>query len=106
VLGAFHEVENALIAYNTEQNRRQALQATLAHNRNVLALARQRYKSGLTAFLDVLDAERALQQTELSFADSSAAVSTDLVALYKALGGGWEVGGIAARVKLQNSAEQ
>ena len=106
VLAAFHEVENALIAYNTEQSRRLSLQDTLAHNRNVLALARQRYKSGLTAFLDVLDAERALQQTELSFADSSAAVSTDLVALYKALGGGWEVGGIAALVKLQNSAEQ
>jgi outer membrane protein TolC len=84
VLNALHEVENALIAYSTEQNRRQALQATMAHNRNVLALARQRYKSGLTAFLDVLDAERVLQQTELSLSDSTAAVSIDLVALYKA----------------------
>ena len=106
VLAALHEVENALVAYDTEQSRRQALQATIAHNRNVLSLAHQRYKSGLTAFLDVLDAERVLQQTELSLADSSAAVSTDLVALYKALGGGWEGEGNAALVKLQNSAEQ
>lgn len=106
VLVAFHEVENALIAYNTEQNRRQALQATLAHNRNVLALARQRYKSGLTTFLDVLDAERTQQQSELSLADSTAAVSTDLVALYKALGGGWEGEGNATSIKLQNGAEQ
>jgi NodT family efflux transporter outer membrane factor (OMF) lipoprotein len=101
VLHAFHEVENALIAYNTEQSRRQSLQATVAHNRNVLSLARQRYKSGLTAFLDVLDAERTLQQAELSLADSTAAVSTDLVALYKALGGGWETQDIAAIAKLQ-----
>jgi hypothetical protein len=46
---------------------------------------------GITNFLDVLDAERNLQQTELALADSAAAVSIDLVALYKALGGGWEV---------------
>ena len=106
VLSALHEVENALVAYNTEQNRQQSLQATVAHNRNVLSLARQRYRSGLTAFLDVLDAERTLQQTELSLADSTGAVSTDLVALYKALGGGWEGQGVAALVKLQDNAEQ
>ena len=90
VLGAVHEVENALVAYNTEQSRRDSLEGTLIQNRNVLDLARQRYKSGVTTFLDVLDAERTLQQTELSLADSTAAVSTDLVALYKALGGGWK----------------
>ena len=95
-------MENALIAYNTEQNRRQALQATMAHNRNVLSLARQRYKSGLTAFLDVLDIEGALQQTELSFADSTAAVSTDHVALYKALGGGWESRDAAQLTKVEH----
>jgi outer membrane protein TolC len=78
----------------------------MAHNRNVLALARQRYKSGLTAFLDVLDAERVLQQTELSLSDSTAAVSIDLVALYKALGGGWQGEDNAALVKLQNGQDQ
>lgn len=106
VLNALHEAENALIAYNTEQNRRQALHATMTHNRNVHSLARQRYKSGLTAFLDVLDAERTQQQTELSLADSTAAVSTDLVAIYKALGGGWEGEDNATLVKLQNGADQ
>ena len=44
----------------------------------------------LLLFLDVLDAERNLQQAEISLADSTATVSIDLVALYKALGGGWE----------------
>jgi NodT family efflux transporter outer membrane factor (OMF) lipoprotein len=92
VLNALHEVENALVAYESEQSRRAALAATLVQNREALALARQRYRSGVTAFLDVLDAERTAQQTELSLAVSTAAISTDLVALYKALGGGWAEG--------------
>jgi outer membrane protein, multidrug efflux system len=88
-LNAVHEVENALIAYGTEQRRRDSLAATLAQNRDAFALAQQRYRSGVTTFLDVLDAERSEQQTELALAISNAAISTDLVAVYKALGGGW-----------------
>lgn len=90
VLSALHEVENALAAYAAEQNRRSALATAVAQNRDALTLARQRYASGVTTFLDVLDAERTLQQSELLMADSTAALSTDLVQLYKALGGGWE----------------
>jgi multidrug efflux system outer membrane protein len=91
VLNAVHEVENALVAYGMEQSRRDSLAGTLAQNGDTLALARQRYQSGVTTFLDVLDAERSEQQTELALAQSNAAVSTNLVALYKALGGGWTV---------------
>jgi outer membrane protein, multidrug efflux system len=90
VLSALHEVENALVAYGNEQSRRASLEATLAQNRTALALAQQRYQSGIAGFLDVLYAERTQQQTELSLTDSTATVSTDLVALYKALGGGWQ----------------
>jgi NodT family efflux transporter outer membrane factor (OMF) lipoprotein len=90
VLGAVHEVENALVAYQTEQTRRASLEATVKQNQETLTLARQRYSGGVTTFLDVLDAERTLQQSELSLADSTAAAATDLVALYKALGGGWQ----------------
>jgi multidrug efflux system outer membrane protein len=89
VLNAMHEVENALVAYGTEQRRRDLLEATLAQNRDAFTLAQQRYRSGVTTFLDVLDAERSEEQTELALAVSNAAISTDLVALYKALGGGW-----------------
>jgi NodT family efflux transporter outer membrane factor (OMF) lipoprotein len=89
VLAAVHEVEAALIAYRTERLRAQSLAATAAENKNALALARQRYGGGVTGFLDVLNAERSLEQTQLSLADSRGAVSTDLVAVYKALGGGW-----------------
>jgi outer membrane protein TolC len=48
-----------------------------------------RYAGGLINFVDVLDAERIHQQNELALADSTTAVTTDLVALYRALGGGW-----------------
>ncbi len=91
VLAALHEVENALIAYSTEQNRRVSLETAVDQSRDALVLARERYASGITNFLDVLDAERNLQQTELALADSVAAVSINLVALYKALGGGWDM---------------
>ncbi len=90
VLAAIHEVENALAAYGPEQSRRQSLEATVAQDRDALALARQRYTSGVTTFLDVLNAERNLEQAELALATSTAAVSTDLVAVYKALSGGWD----------------
>ena len=90
VLGAVHDVENALTTYATEQQHRKALEATVVENKRALALAQRRYRDGLTTFLDVLDAERNLLATQLTLADSTTAVSTDLVALYKALGGGWE----------------
>ncbi len=90
VLGAVHDVEDALVAYAAEQQHRQLLQATVTENRHALALADQRYHDGITTFLDVLEAQRALLATQLSLADSTSAASTDLVGLYKALGGGWQ----------------
>jgi len=89
VLSALQETENALAAYCTDQARGAALSRTVARNRDALALARQRYAAGVASFIDVLDAERTTQQNELLLADSSTAVSIDLVVLYKALGGGW-----------------
>lgn len=53
-------------------------------------MSRQRYETGLSNFIDVLDAERTLQQNQLSLADRTTAVTTDLVGLYRALGGGWQ----------------
>jgi outer membrane protein TolC len=91
VLSALHEVDNALAAYGSDQVRLQSLSATVARNREAVELARQRYASGVGAFIDVLDAERSRQQNALLLADGTAAISTDLVVLYKALGGGWEM---------------
>jgi len=90
VLNALHEVENALAAYCGDQQRRAWLEATVAQNRDALELSKQRYASGVVTFIDVLDAERTFQQNELILADGNTVVTTDLVRLYRALGGGWQ----------------
>ena len=90
VLVAFAEVDDSLIAYNSEKDRQLALAEAVAANRRALELANELYTKGLGNFLNVLDAERSLYQTEDQLADSERAVLSNLVALYKALGGGWE----------------
>nr|WP_272886647.1 efflux transporter outer membrane subunit [Phenylobacterium aquaticum] len=89
VLAALHEVDDTLTAYGADQARAAALMETVARNRDATALAKQRYASGVGSYIEVLDAERTLQQNELAQAESAAAVSSDLVAIYRALGGGW-----------------
>jgi outer membrane protein, multidrug efflux system len=91
VLNALKDVEDSLASYRTEQLRRQALADATAAAHQAVDLAKQQYNQGLVDFLTVLDAERAEFATESSLAQSDRAISTDLVALYKALGGGWEI---------------
>jgi NodT family efflux transporter outer membrane factor (OMF) lipoprotein len=90
VLQAWHDVDNAMIAYQDEQRRRDQLATAVQANQRALTLARDQYTSGVTDFLNVLDAERSLLTAQQQYAQSTTNVSTDLVALYKALGGGWE----------------
>ena len=90
VLQAFHDVDNALTAYSTEQRRNEQLGRAVTQSRQALTLARQQYVQGLSTFLDVLNAQRTELETEQAFADSTTLISTNLVQLYKALGGGWE----------------
>ena len=89
VLTALQEVESALIAAAKEQERRRALADAVAANRRAVSLAKTLYTQGQTDFLNVLDAQRSLFLTEETYVLSTSAVSTDLVALYKAVGGGW-----------------
>jgi NodT family efflux transporter outer membrane factor (OMF) lipoprotein len=90
VLVALEDVENALVAYLREGERRKSLEAAVAANLKAVALADDLYRKGLTSFIDVLDAQRALYGTQADLGRSTAEVTLDLVALYKALGGGWE----------------
>ncbi len=90
VLQAWHEVVNALVAYRTEQRRRARLKDQVDHSRRALALSRTRYDTGVTDFITVLVAAQTVLQAELQHAQSTTNVSTNLVQLYKALGGGWE----------------
>ena len=89
VLGSMQEAENAIVAYAQEQNRHGALADEEAENRRSLEMANGLFAEGRTNYLDVLDVERSLYESEDELAVSDQAVSVDLVALYKALGGGW-----------------
>jgi outer membrane protein, multidrug efflux system len=91
VLTGLEDVENALVSYSRERVRRESLAEAAASNRRAVEIVRSRFTTGLIPFLDVLEAERSLNDSENDLAASEAAVSSSLVALYKALGGGWEV---------------
>jgi len=84
-------VINALVAYQLEQRRRMRLKFQIEHSRAALALSRERYSDGVGDFLTLLDAERTLLQAEQQYAISTTNVSLNLVQLFKALGGGWEL---------------
>lgn len=90
VLSAWHEVDDALTAYQTEQARRDHLVRAEADNRRAVGLAQSRYREGVADFLTVLETERLLLGTQQQLQASSTNVSENLVAIYKALGGGWE----------------
>jgi NodT family efflux transporter outer membrane factor (OMF) lipoprotein len=90
VLISLQEAENALVTYAQERNRHRALADEVAENQRSLDMANGLYAKGRINFLDVLDVRRSLYQSEDQLAVSDQAVSLDLIALYKALGGGWE----------------
>lgn len=89
VLRAWHEIENALSGYSAEQQRNRELAAALAASREAYEIARVRYNHGLINYLAELDARRTLLQTERANSQSNIQLGTQLVAIYKALGGGW-----------------
>jgi outer membrane protein TolC len=91
VLTALQDVENALVAYAREQERRVALADAVTANRQAVDLSMTLYTQGQIEFLDLLVAQQALYASQSAFVQSDVNVSTDLVALYKALGGGWEI---------------
>jgi multidrug efflux system outer membrane protein len=90
LLRAVGEVETAHARWRSEQRRHQALDRAVIASRRSLALAQSLHARGFTDFLGVLVAERSLLEVERQLARSDAAISTHLVALYVALGGGWE----------------
>ncbi len=88
VLSALEETENALAAHRREQERHTSLAAAVSRSRTAVALARELYLAGLADFLSVLEAQRAQFAAEDELLQSETALRTNLIALYKALGGG------------------
>jgi outer membrane protein TolC len=84
-------VVNALESNGLEQRRHDQLNVEVGHSREALSLARSRCDLGVADFITVLDGERTLLQADQQAALSMTSVSLDLIQLYEALGGGWEL---------------
>jgi len=89
VLACLEEVENALVAYGQELQRRDNLRQATEAAQAAASLAQYKYQAGLTDFSNVLDAERSLLSFQDQLHQSDGTVTSNLIRLYKALGGGW-----------------
>jgi multidrug efflux system outer membrane protein len=89
VLRAIEDLENALVEYRQEQVQIVSLAQQVEASRNAASLARIRYKEGSTDFLVLLDAERTRLAAEDALTVAQTNANTGVVAIYKALGGGW-----------------
>ncbi|MDB5360183.1 MAG: transporter [Rhodospirillales bacterium] len=90
VRGAFRDVEDALINFSTETERNGTLKQAASDSDQALDRATRLYGAGLTDFLKVLDSERTAFAAEDLEAQSRLATVQDVIALFKALGGGWQ----------------
>jgi multidrug efflux system outer membrane protein len=90
VLTALAEVEDGLVAFAHEQTTGQILAEAVISGEKAVTIANGLYEAGLTDFLDVLQSERALYQSQDQLAQSDQRLTLAMVAIYKALGGGWQ----------------
>ncbi|MFK7958345.1 MAG: efflux transporter outer membrane subunit [Lysobacterales bacterium] len=90
-LAALAETETAIVTFQSELARLEALKDAASANVRAADLARKRYRAGVDNFLQVLDAERRVLESEDQLAGSETAAVVALIALYKSLGGGWEI---------------
>ncbi len=91
VLTSLEETENALVDFGRARARRDFLAESVQASQQAAALARSRYDNGASDFLTVLDAERVLLEAQDQLARTQTQTATALVAVYKALGGGWDL---------------
>jgi multidrug efflux system outer membrane protein len=90
VLRALEETENALTDHARARDRLAHMSDAATASRTAAEIAHARYEGGMVGFLEVLDAERTQLAAEESLAQSRTETATSLIAIYKALGGGWE----------------
>jgi outer membrane protein, multidrug efflux system len=105
VLRALEETENALVGYLKTWREGQHLAEAAAASQNAARLARLRFEGGAADFLQVLDAERSRLDAEDRLAQSRTRTATQLVAVYKAVAGGWPER-LAERLPTVSSADR
>ena len=91
VLQALEEIKTALSNYSNELQRREILRTSSQASAEAAKFAKQRFNAGLDSFIDYLSADNALLQSENLLATSEISATTSLIAIYKALGGGWDI---------------
>jgi NodT family efflux transporter outer membrane factor (OMF) lipoprotein len=92
VLKAIQEVEDGLIGYIKSKEAASSAQNAAKSAQRSVDIAFAQYREGAVAFQPVLEAERALLQQENTLIQTQSSIMTSLISLYKALGGGWELG--------------
>ena len=90
VLVAAEEVDNALVSYVCQKQRRTHLHNEVEASRRSVVLSQQRYVGGDMDFQRVLDSQRSLLNSEEQLASTEANVAIAVIQLYRALGGGWQ----------------
>lgn len=90
VLRAWHEIDNALSGYRSQQQRQTHLANALVANQHAFSLARDSYLNGASDFINVLGTQRALLELQSAQVASQQEMALAVVNLYQALGGGWE----------------
>lgn len=90
ILNAFREVADLLVALQTRKEQLARQEEHIAAAKESLELADHRYRHGLVTYLDVLDAQQTLLAAESEKVQTERARLTDMVTLFKAVGGGWE----------------
>ncbi|MGD9250116.1 MAG: efflux transporter outer membrane subunit [Desulfobacterales bacterium] len=104
ILQALEDVENAAVAYTEEIQRREFLRQSVVAAQKSVELVNVLYKSGLTDFQNVLDMERSLAEQEDLYVESVGFVTQNLIAIYRALGGGWDPDPPQLEVEVQDAA--
>ncbi len=90
LLAALEQTENALTGITTAQLRADALQRALESAESAAELAMQQYSAGLTDYQTVLNTQRTLFTTRENEQTNKADLASQLIALYRAMGGGWK----------------
>ncbi|MCE9637497.1 MAG: efflux transporter outer membrane subunit [Planctomycetes bacterium] len=89
VILALNEIGDAIVSLDARKRTRDAIQATIVAEQRSVELANVRYREGITSYLEVLDAQRALAASRLDLLRSERAVLSEIVKLHRAVGGGW-----------------
>jgi multidrug efflux system outer membrane protein len=90
IAGAFRDVSDALVALKKQRDYREQQEKLVAAAQDATRLARMRYESGSTSYLEVLTTDSALFAAQLNLVNAQQGEALALVQLYSALGGGWQ----------------